>query len=187
MGAPPFLFLLRAAQRPPPDRTRRDATWDPDVSQTPPDALSRVLRGGRVFSSFALRIGAILYDLLLVVSIVFIGSAVFLPVSGGEAPAPGTWTSVAYQLYLLALVYLFFVLFWTRGGRTLGMLAWRLRVVNAGGTPPTLGQASVRFAAAGLSWALLGLGFVWALFDAEHRALHDRLAGTWLIREPDEG
>ncbi|MCC3751160.1 MAG: RDD family protein [Halorhodospira halophila] len=157
------------------------------MSKTALDAPSRVLRGGRVFSAFGLRIGALLYDLLLVVSIIFLGSAVFLPVSGGEAPAPGTWLSVAYQVYLLALVYLFFVLFWTRGGRTLGMLAWRLRVVNAEGVPPTLGQASARFVAAGLSWALLGLGFVWALFDAEHRALHDRLAGTWLIREPHEG
>ncbi|MCG5541438.1 MULTISPECIES: RDD family protein [unclassified Halorhodospira] len=157
------------------------------MSQTSLDAPSRVLRGGRVFSSFGLRLGAICYDLLLVVSIVFIGSVVFLPASGGEAPAPGTWLSVTYQVYLLALVYLFFVLFWTRGGRTLGMLAWRLRVVNAEGLPPTLRQASVRFAAAGLSWALLGLGFVWALFDGQHRALHDRLAGTWLIREPYEG
>ncbi|WP_201241346.1 RDD family protein [Halorhodospira halophila] len=157
------------------------------MSKTALDAPSRVLRGDRVFSAFGLRIGALLYDLLLVVSIIFLGSAVFLPVSGGEAPAPGTWLSVAYQVYLLALVYLFFVLFWTRGGRTLGMLAWRLRVVNAEGVPPTLGQASARFVAAGLSWALLGLGFIWALFDAEHRALHDRLAGTWLIREPHEG
>ncbi|MBK5935216.1 hypothetical protein CCR81_00070 [Halorhodospira halophila] len=168
-------------------RVRAPAAGNPDVSKTALDAPSRVLRGDRVFSAFGLRIGALLYDLLLVVSIIFLGSAVFLPVSGGEAPAPGTWLSVAYQVYLLALVYLFFVLFWTRGGRTLGMLAWRLRVVNAEGVPPTLGQASARFVAAGLSWALLGLGFIWALFDAEHRALHDRLAGTWLIREPHEG
>lgn len=146
-----------------------------------------VLRGGRVFARFGLRVGAILYDLLLVISLIFLGTAAFLPITGGEAPAPGSWASAALQLYLLALVYLFFVLFWTRGGRTLGMLAWRLRVVNTEGDPPSLRQASVRFFAAIPAWLLLGLGVLWALVDAEHRTLHDRLAGTWLIREPHEG
>lgn len=150
-------------------------------------APNRVLSGGRAYASLGLRLAGLLYDLLMVTAIILIGALTFLPATGGEAPAPGSWAAHGLQAYLLALVYLFFAVSWTRGGGTVGMLAWRLRVVNGRGLSPTLQQASLRFAAAALSWGLLGLGFAWALVDREHRALHDRLAGTWLVREPRDG
>mgnify|MGYP002338712121 CR=1 FL=1 len=150
-------------------------------------AANRVLRGGRAYAGLGLRVAGLLYDVMMVTALLLIGTLLFLPATGGEAPAPGSWAAHALQAYLLALVYLFFAVFWTRDGRTVGMMAWRLRIVDERGLSPSLRQASLRFAAAALSWALLGLGFAWALVDGERRALHDRLAGTWLIREPRDG
>ena len=105
-----------------------------------------------------------------------------LPFTGGQAVAPSSrW----YQAYLLALSFLYFGWFWTHGGQTLGMRAWRLRLqvcAHAAGPVPWR-RALARFLAAGLSWAALGLGFAWALWDRERLTWHDRLSGTMLVLE----
>ncbi len=79
---------------------------------------------------------------------------------------------------------LFFAGFWTHGGQTLGMRAWRIRLVGRGGGRVSWGQATLRFFAAIVSWLALGLGFLWALVDRERHAWHDRCSGTRLIRLP---
>jgi len=71
----------------------------------------------------------------------------------------------------------------TAGGQTLGKMAAGIRVVPAGREPAIdFGQASVR----ALIWIALaipaGLGFLTAVFNREHRGLHDRLAGTRVVR-----
>ncbi|MBK1727116.1 hypothetical protein CKO13_08805 [Halorhodospira neutriphila] len=128
-----------------------------------------------------LRLAALFYDSLLVGALLIIASFAYLPLAGGDAVAPGDWL---YRLYLLALAYLFLVGFWARDGRTLGLLAWRLRIVDARGRPPGLARASARFALALLSWLPAGAGYLWSLLDGERRTLHDRWAGTWLVHEP---
>ena len=87
-----------------------------------------------------------------------------------------------FQFYLLFVVGAYFVWFWIHGGQTLPMKTWRLKLITAEGTPPGFGQATVRylFAVAGLT--LAGLGFLWAAADRDHQFLHDRLAGTKIVK-----
>jgi uncharacterized RDD family membrane protein YckC len=71
----------------------------------------------------------------------------------------------------------------TAGGQTLGKMAMGIRVVPAGDEPSIdLGRAFLRT----LVWVLLavpvGLGFLTALFSPNHRGLHDRFAGTRVVR-----
>lgn len=73
---------------------------------------------------------------------------------------------------------------WRRGGQTLGMRPWRLRVVTADGAPPTMANLWRRYAVGTLSLALGGLGFWWALFDRDRLAWHDRASHTRLVRLP---
>jgi uncharacterized RDD family membrane protein YckC len=122
------------------------------------------------------RLAACLYDLLALVAVLMAAGAAWVAVRGAAAP-PGDWL---FRGYLLAVSALFFGLFWTRG-QTLGMRAWRLRVVAADGRRLRWGQALARFAAAGVSLGALGMGFLWVLVDRDRLAWHDRWSGTRLI------
>ena len=72
--------------------------------------------------------------------------------------------------------------FWTRGGQTLPMKTWRIRLVRADtGGPVNAARAVHRYLLAVLGLAAAGLGFAWALFDRDGLFLHDRMAGTMLV------
>ena len=127
-------------------------------------------------TSFLRRMGAILYDALLVLALLFVATIPFIAIRGGEPVEPGD--NRYYQATLLVLVYLFFTGFWSWRGKTLGMQSWRLRLEKPDGSVPDFGAASLRFATAILSWLPLGLGFLWQLWDKDRLTWHDRLSGT---------
>ena len=118
------------------------------------------------------------YDGVLVVAVWMVATAVLLPFTGGEAvrPAQGWYTA-----YLMALAFAYFGWFWTRGGQTLGMRSWRLRLVGTDRSRVRWGQALVRFLGACVSWLPLGAGFLWALVDPCRRTWHDRLSDTVIV------
>jgi len=71
----------------------------------------------------------------------------------------------------------------TAGGQTLGKMAAGIRVVQwETDASLDLGRAFLRT----LMWAILaipaGLGFLTAVFSRDHRGLHDRFAGTRVVR-----
>lgn len=132
-------------------------------------------------ASLPRRLGAILYDSLLIIALLALVTTFFLIFRGGVAVQPYTPT---HQLTLLVTIYFFFVGFWSRAGRTLGMQAWRLRLETPGGNRPSVSSASLRFAAAILSFVLFGLGFFWQLWDKDRLTWHDRISGTRLVYYP---
>lgn len=127
------------------------------------------------------RFGAILYDALLILALLFLVTIPFIAVRGGEAVDPYT---LAHQIAVLLVIYAFFVGFWCRSGSTLGMLAWGLRVETPEQDTPSLPRATIRFVAAILSWLPAGLGFLWQLWDKDELTWHDRLSGTRLRYYP---
>ena len=129
------------------------------------------------------RFAAIIYDILLLFGVQIIASAlVVLPLGAAPRSAMGAG---AFRLYLFGVTFIFFCWFWTHGGQTLGMRAWRLRVVSRkSGASLDWRQATVRFATAILSWLCLGLGFFWMLVDRERFTWHDRLSESKLILLP---
>ena len=133
-------------------------------------------------TSLPRRFGAILYDSLLVLALLFLATLPFIGMRSGESVEPAT---TLHQLTLLLVVYVFFVGFWSGYGRTLGMQSWRLRIETAGGAKPSYAAASLRFFAAILSWLPVGLGFWWQLWDADRLTWHDRISGTRLRYYPN--
>ncbi len=131
----------------------------------------------------ARRLTAMLYDGLLLAALWFAAAALLLAVSGGHLSDPDRpgWLLYALRISLVLVTFLFFAGFWTHGGQTLGMRAWRLKLVSTSGGPVNWKQALWRFAAAIPSVGAFGLGLFWLLFDRERRALHDRLSGTRLV------
>lgn len=132
-------------------------------------------------TSLLRRAGAMLYDGLLIVAVLFLGTIPFVAVRAGESVDPG---SLPYQLAMGTLVFVFYVGFWSRYGRTLGMQSWGLRIEDRNGNPPSLAKCSLRFVAALLSWIPFGLGFFWQLTDRDGLTWHDRLSGTRLRHYP---
>jgi uncharacterized RDD family membrane protein YckC len=129
------------------------------------------------------RLAAVLYDSLLLLALLMVATALFLPFTGGEAidPRRNPVIEWVYRAVLLLITIGFFGIFWTKRGQTLGMASWRLRVEREDGG--TLGWSDTvrRLAAALLSWLPLGLGWLWILVDPEHRAWHDRLSRTRVV------
>jgi uncharacterized RDD family membrane protein YckC len=125
------------------------------------------------------RLAALLYDTLLLLAVLFIATALLLPLTHGEAMAPG---NPFYSSYLLFVSFFFFGWFWMHGGQTLGMRAWRLQLRRIDGGPLTWWHVLLRFLSAIPSWALLGVGFWWMLVDKRRLALHDRISETCIVR-----
>lgn len=132
------------------------------------------------------RLAAMLYDSLLLVALWMTVVALLMLLSGGRLAAEErpAWLLVAEQLALLTVTWGFFAGFWTHGGQTLGMRAWRLKLTDTTGGPVRLTNASLRMLTALLSLAVCGLGYLWVLVDREHLAWHDRLSGTRVVLLP---
>lgn len=128
------------------------------------------------------RLAAGAYDLLLVLALWMVISALFLPFNDGDAPAPGTLLFQVHRLSLLLATAAFFIGFWRYGGQTLGMRAWRIQLVRADGSQPDATDCTKRLLAALVSLFILGLGFAAAMLDPQQRTWHDRWTGTRLRR-----
>ncbi len=82
----------------------------------------------------------------------------------------------------LAIACIYTLIFHLSMGRTLGMRALKLRIIDVYGDEPSTPRAFARTAGYLLSVASLGLGFLWIAFDSEKRGLHDWLAGTYVVK-----
>jgi uncharacterized RDD family membrane protein YckC len=142
-------------------------------------------RRRRVRAPFSLRCGALLVDYTLVVAIIAFAT-LFARTLGGSVSLTGEATlGIGYLLSLSVLLVNFLVLpVFT--GTTVGKWATGLRIERQSGEPLGFGHATLRHTLGYLvSLLTLGLGFLVAAFDPEGRALHDRIAGTIVVRDLD--
>jgi len=147
------------------------------------------------------RLLALVYDLLIVVALVMVVGLLCQLATGGRLISTGAHAVVPpwYQALQGMVVAAYFISSWRRGGQTLGMRPWRIRVCRTDGGTLSLRQALVRVLAAAapllpltlapllglhaVLWTVLltwALWFAPALFDPHRRALHDLAAGTEL-------
>ncbi len=91
-------------------------------------------------------------------------------------PGPLLW------LHVFIVLQAYFGWLWKRSGQTLAMQTWKIRLVPTDGGPLTTRQVFLRYSLAWPSLLAGGIGILWALIDRDRQFLHDRLAGTRLIR-----
>lgn len=89
--------------------------------------------------------------------------------------------AATYVVFLSLMVYSQLYLPATTG-QSLGKLLLRLVILHQDGTPISLGTVLVRLMGRGVSGFTLGFGFLIAAWDERKLALHDRLAGTCVVR-----
>ena len=156
------------------------------------------------------RLAAAVYEGLLLAALLFITAFVLLPVvspvssvGAGNLTVPAAPVRVMLFCTLFAIAAAYFVWSWTGGRRTLPMKTWRLWIVAAGDSPPSRKAALARYLAAwigpalaviafaalerrqpfALAFALCIANFLWAFVDSDRQFLHDRVAGTRIVRD----
>jgi len=128
------------------------------------------------------RLIAAIYDLFPLLALWFFATLATLALTGGTLDVHRLGHKLLVQALILAVSAIYFIVSWLRGGQTVGMKPWRLRVVGADGGAIDMRCALLRFAVALVSFGAIGLGFFWCLVDRERRAWHDIAAGTLLVR-----
>ncbi len=141
-------------------------------------------------AGFLPRIAAIIYDTVVIAAVLLLAGAIALLITYGLSLAGYVdqqafqtdaglilSQSIVFQIYIWAVYIGFYVYFWTKGGQTLGMRAWRLRVQNHDNTDITATQALIR-----LSTAAFGLGNILVLFSRDNNAFQDLWAKTQVVR-----
>lgn len=124
------------------------------------------------------RLGAALYDTLIVIALIMTASFLALIPNGGKAVPPQTFW---FQFYLLMWLLAYFGYSWNVGGQTVGMRAWQLRLVDAQGGRLSWTRSAVRMSAATVATLAAGAQFWWCLFDPERQSLADRLVNTRMV------
>ena len=155
----------------------RSEPADPVMSEaTPSPALPR-------------RLVAMVYDTFLVLPLVMVSVAVALGLQTLVTGSPAEGEVVQMNAHIVqgvaaGTVILFYSWFWIKNGQTLGMQAWRIKLVTFSGEPPGVRASVVRCFGALLSAACLGLGYLWCLVDRRGRYWHDYLSQTELVLLP---
>ena len=125
------------------------------------------------------RVLSLTYEALLLGALLWLAGLVFVVV---EARIGAGHLRLLFQLYLALIAGVYFVCQWSRSGQTLAMKTWRLRLVTREGKPVGMQQACARYLIALAGLLLFAAGFLWACVDAERQFLHDRIAGTRIVR-----
>jgi uncharacterized RDD family membrane protein YckC len=114
------------------------------------------------------------YEAFLLFAVGFFAAWIFYFASGARDATSG-WLRHELQAFILVVYAAYFIWCWLRGGQTLAMKAWHIRLVQVSAK-----KALLRFIFAAVL-VPTGVAIVWALFDRDRQFLHDRLAGTRLV------
>jgi len=122
-----------------------------------------------------------LYDAVILLGLLMLASAAALPFGDIEKVA---FRDFWFTLWLLAACFAYLGGCWRYGGMTVGMRAWRVRLVRGDEQIISWPRCLLRFLVGLVSLAALGLGIFWALVDSRNRGWHDLAARTILIKTP---
>ena len=132
------------------------------------------------------RFAAMVYDGFLIAALLMLVSTPPVMINGGpflDGTAAGSIKNFVFFIYLVAWVTAFYGWFWTHGGQTLGMSAWKIRVISDNTGKLTWKQVIIRCLS-----AVLGLGNLSSPFNNERKGWHEYLSHTKTVhitREPN--
>jgi len=119
------------------------------------------------------RIAAFLYDSLLLIAIFFVVTSIAIAINEGQAIE-----NHAFKLVLYGVGFLFFSWFWRNGGQTLGMQAWRIKVISNSNTQLTYKQCAKRYLSGTF---LFGITLIVAALKQSGEGIHDVFSNTRII------
>lgn len=136
-------------------------------------------------AGIGVRVAAFILDIFLVSATAFLSIAAGLYLlNGSKVETPGL-ERVVLPLYL-ALFFLastYFVFLHGFGGKTVGKMIFGIRLINSEGEAVGVWESFVRWIGYFVSAGFLFVGFLWSLFDAEGQTWHDKIAGTYVVKD----
>ena len=123
------------------------------------------IRGSRMVKADpGMRLVAYIIDMIILIPIGII--------LGLIVPFFGTLASVGYYTYFFG------------NGQTLGMKAVNIKLCGTDGTYPVgYGRGFLRLIGMMISGIVFGLGYIWILIDEDYQGWHDKIAGTYVVKE----
>ena len=191
-AARPPLAVRRSSEVPRnrPRTTRPVRTLDlegtvPDKSDVAAHDAAETVASLMELPSLVARVGAGLIDLLLLVAIDVAVLYLTLRVTGLQNTLEDmrVLPPVPFVGFLATLAFGYVSAFTVAGGQTIGKMIVNLRVIGDDGRPVDVAGGMLRALGCMLVPITLGLSYLPALFTSDHRALHDRLAGTRVVQE----
>lgn len=134
------------------------------------------------FCSLPRRLLIMLYDGVILLGLLMMASAVALPFGDVHKVA---FHDFWFTLWLLAVCFAYLGSCWRYGGMTVGMRAWKVRLISSNEQNISWPGCLLRFLVGWVSLSVFGLGILWALFDKKNRTWHDLAARTLLIKPRD--
>jgi uncharacterized RDD family membrane protein YckC len=156
------------------------------INRTGPDVPKQPETSSRTDQPCGLlrRLLVMLYDGLVVIAILMLATAVAM-LLGMENRIAGK--DPLYTLGLLLVWFAYLGWCWSRGGMTMGMRAWKVRIETDAGARPGWGLCAIRFLVSWLSAAVAGAGFAWSLFRSDRKTWHDLASKTRLLQATKAG
>lgn len=124
---------------------------------------------------------AMFYDFILLLAVWFASAIPFVIWQGGGF-ADNDKITLAFQIYLIAITYIYLTYFWTQSGQTPGLRTWKLQLVTEDNYILSRHNANLRFL---LVVLLIGISWI-GLLMPKKQLLHDQLAKTKIVPVSDK-
>lgn len=134
---------------------------------------------------FALLIDSILMGIIAVVIIFIFGGMLGVTSAINSGIINFMMSVLGFGVFILMTFFQFFYFgyFWSKNGQSLGMKMLNIKVVRRNGEPLSFLRAGLRGSVGyWISGVIFWLGFIWAAFDGNKEAWHDKIFDTWVVR-----
>lgn len=133
------------------------------------------------------RLAALVYDSLIILGcylMLGLGLVAVLRLALGDFP--GRLPNSIQLSLLFCVCFFYYSHSWRRGGQTIGMKAWHIRLVNLTDKQVSLSQCMLRVGTGFFSLVIAGVGFWWAWLDKQQRSWHDMASLTRVAFVPKD-
>ena len=153
--------------------------FDSETVSSDEDVLSFELAG---LNSRAL---AFFIDLIIVaiVALIALGAGIYFVQGAGQGGFGLGRVFMPIYLLLFFLGSSYFVILSGYGGKTIGKMIMGIRIISNEGDNIGFWHSFVRWIGYYISGSFLFLGFLWSMFDRNSQSWHDKIAGTYVVKE----
>jgi len=121
--------------------------------------------------------------LIFVVALLAFGAGTFFLSDSNIEPFDLERVFIPIYLLLFFLGSAYFVILHGYGGKTIGKMLLGIRLITEQGNSPGFWEAFVRWVGYYISTAFLFIGFIWSIFDSRSQSWHDKIAGTFVVKD----